>query len=380
MMVNMRTGKVKHGGEVTMNARERFHAMMQFGQTDRLPFWLLESITEQAVRSWCGQGMPQGVEITEYIGVDPLLQVHLSADPIPNFVAHTIDADERFVTAIDRYGFTVKTLKQERISPTCYYYIKGSVENRSDWEAMKKRYDPSDIRRFGPEWSPELLDYYRNASCPVTLVLPWGPGRGIKNGYMLGLEGFLDKVMNEPVLLEDMFEFWADFLIRLTTPLLEQVPIDLLFIDEDGIAFRNGPIVSPEIYRKIWIPPMRRFVEHAYAHGVRFVGQYTAGHVAPLIPALMSIGVNLFAPLEVAADMDARTLRKEYGRDLLLMGNIGRGALMGGIDAIDRELDAKTTWLVEQRGFIPAVDDQILPDITFDSYMHYVNRIKSWKP
>ena len=63
-------------------------------------------------------------------------------------------------------------------------------------------------------------------------MLNWGPGRGIKNGYMLGLERFLDVVINEPEFMEDIFDFWADFLIELVKPVIEDagVKIDYVFL------------------------------------------------------------------------------------------------------------------------------------------------------
>ena len=57
--------------------------------------------------------------------------------------------------------------------------------------------------------------------------------------------------------------------------------------------------------------------------------------------------------------MDAVDLRKEYGRDLLMIGNISRQAMMDGKDAIKAEVDRKIPYLMESGGFIPAFDDAV---------------------
>lgn len=361
-----------------MNARERFHTIMSFQQPDRIPMWKLEAITEQAVRRWCSEGLPLGAQIDRHVGFDPVIAVPLSTDPLPNFVPRTIATDENSFTTIDRYGFTVRTMKHAAVSPTTYYYLKGCVDTRADWEAMKNRYDPTDIRRYGTAWGDDLFEYYRTATCPIALTLTWGPGRGIKNGYMLGLEGFLDRVANEPALLEDMFEFWCDFLIRLVAPLLDRVQPDYIFLDEDGIAYKNSALVSPSVYRRLWIPHIRRFVEFVRSKGVAIVGHYTSGDVSCLIPALLDAGVTLFAPIEVASGMDVGRLRRTFGKNILLMGNIARDALIEGPEAIDRQLDAKVPVLLREGGYIPAVDDQILPDVSYSNYMYYVHRIRNY--
>ena len=362
-----------------MNAKERFQAVMHSQKVDRIPVWDLEGITEQAIRLWTTQGLPLGVDVQEYVGFDPQIVIPVSANPIPNFIPRTIASDDESVTATDIYGFTVRYLKEQSVSPRTYYYLRGCVESRSDWDAVKKRYDPSDIRRFGEAWGPELLDCYRAAPAPLYLWLPWGPGRSIKNGYMLGLERFLDVVAHEPEFIEDIFEFWCDFLIELVEPLVKEVQPDIIFVNEDGLAYKTSSLISPAMYRRLWLPHVRRFSDYVRSHGVEFVGHYTSGNIKPLMPALIDAGINLFAPLEVASGLDARDLRKEYGKDIVLMGNISRAALMAGTDAVDKEFNSKVPWMMDRGGYIPAVDDMILPDISFQSYMHYIELVKQWR-
>jgi uroporphyrinogen decarboxylase len=96
------------------------------------------------------------------------------------------------------------------------------------------------------------------------------------------------------------------------------------------------------------------------------------------MPTLLDTGFNVFAPLEVAADMDARHLRRRFGREALLWGNIGRQALMDGPQAIDEAIAALEP-LIAEGGFLPVVDDMILPDISYASFMHYAERIKGYR-
>ena len=362
-----------------MTGRERYQKIMAFETPDRVPLWDLEGITEGAVRQWCIDGFPPGRDVREFIRFDPYEKLPLGTGPIPSFVTRVVEEDEETITTIDPFGFTVRTAKAHAVAPIIYHYVKGSVETFEDWQEMKKRYDPNDIRRLPTSWGEELLEHYRNLDHPLSLNLVWGPGRGPKNGYMLGQDEFLHALHDHPKLVHDIFDFWADFLIELAGKLVETVPVDFVWLSEDGMAYKNSTMVGPEMFREFWHPYMKRVTDFLRGHGVQAIGHYTSGNITPLIPSFLDAGINLLGPLEVAADMDAVALRKEYGRDLLLMGNIGRAALMSGPDAVEEEFNAKVPWLMEQGGYIPAIDDMILPDISFESMMKYVELVREFE-
>ena len=363
-----------------MTPRERFQRVMHHERIDRIPmFRPYEAITQQAERLWCQQGLPLGMDPYAYIGFDPSELISLDTGPLPNFVPRTIESDDEWTTHIDRWGFTVKTSKQHQLSPTIYYYLKGSVDTREDWERMKTRYDPHDIRRYGSAWSPELLEHYRKAEHPVGIMMQWGPGRGPKNGYMLGLEAFLDRLTGDRAFIQGMFEFWMHFTIELLTPVVTGTKVDYLWFNEDGLAYKNSTLISPAMYREFWTPYIGKVIEFLRASGTDLIGFYTSGNIEPLLPALLDTGFNLFGPQEVAAGMDPVRLRRQYGENLLQMGGFSRQSLMDGRAAIDREFREKVPGLMEQGGTIPMVDDMILPDISFDSYVYYHDLVRNYR-
>jgi hypothetical protein len=373
--MNQHTSKV-----VDMNARERFNRIMHFQAVDRIPLWSVEEVMEGAIRTWIrDEDYPIGMSLSDVVKLDPVEIIRLDTDPLPAFVQRTLDEDDRWRIWVDQYGFTVKTLKAQSVGPVVYIYLSGVVNDRQDWEELKKRYDPADPRRQPRSWGPEFIAHYNNAAGPVGLRIDWGPGRGVKNGYAMGLEHFLEMLIGDPGLVEDMLDFWADFVIAMARDLVTNCQIDYAFFAEDGIGYRNSSLVSPKMYRKLWIPAMRKVTTFLYGHGIDVIGHYSSGNTLPLIPLLLDIGINTYFPLEVAAGMDAHELRNKFGGDILLIGNISRQALMDGPEAVDREFYAKVPSLMEAGGYIPAVDDAIMPDITFESYQHYIELVRSFE-
>ena len=364
-----------------MNARERFRRIMRFEPADGVPLWDVEGITETAVRQWIVNGdVPIGMSRKDLVSYDPRVEVKLDVDPIPAFVCREIASDEEWRTTTDQYGFTVKMSKTQSIGPTIYIYLDGPVHSRADWEDVKKRYDPDDPRRTPRDWSPELLESYETSSGPVGLRVDWGPGRHVKNGYMMGMERFLETVVTDPGLLRDMFEFWADFVIALARPWVDKVTFDFAYVGEDGLAYKNSSLVSPEMYRRIWAPAARRVTDFLHQSGIGVIGYYTSGNVTPLIPELLDTGFNLIQPLECAAGMDAPALRREFRKDLLMIGNISRQAFMAGPEAVEREFSEKVPALMAEGGFIPAIDDMVMPDMPYASVRRYGELVRDFRP
>lgn len=363
-----------------MNARERFNRIMHYQPVDRPPIWAVEGVAEGAVRRWIKDGsFPEGMVIGDVVPMDGSEIVRLDTDPLPAFVSRTLENNERWKTTTDEYGFTVRTLKEQSITPRIYYYISGSVSTREDWQRLRQRYDPAAPQRKPRTWGPELWEHYNTLTSPVGLCIDWGAGRGAKNGYTFGLEPFLEKVSSDPGLVKDMFDFWADFVIAVAGDWFDHVHFDYVFFNEDGIAYKNSTLVSPAMYRSLWIPALRKVVDFLHGRNVDLIAHYTSGNLRPLIPTLLDIGINMHMPLEVAADMDAVQLRSEFGRDIRLIGNISRQALMDGPRAIDEEFARKIPPLMADGGYIPAADDIITPDISFESYTYYIDKVRSYR-
>jgi hypothetical protein len=52
---------------------------------------------------------------------------------------------------------------------------------------------------------------------------------------------------------------------------------------------------------------------------------------------------------------------------------------MAGPEAVEQEFYRKVPRLMEEGGYIPAVDDMILPDISFAAMKRYVELVREFK-
>ena len=363
-----------------MTTRELFNRIMHFEQPDRTPLWLAEFVTEQAERKWVrDEGQPLDRLGEEEIGFDGEL-VTLRIDdqaPIPTFVPRTLSEEDDYTLTQDIYGNTVRTEKRSSLPPRHYMYVDSPLRTLADWQEMEKRFDPCDPRRLPLWWSDDYIRHLNASTEPVVLELNWGPARGIKNGYMFGFDRYMEILVEEPVILESVFDFWADFLIRYLEQFIDTLELDAFLFMEDGIGFKTSTMVSPAMFERIYSPYMGRVCQFLRSKGVDVIGYYGSGTVEPLIPNLLDAGVNLLSPLECTSGMDAVALRREYGRDLLMVGNISKESLMAGETAIRAEVERKIPYLMQEGGYIPAFDDMVLPDMKLADLKYCARLIKS---
>ena len=363
-----------------MTPKERFNRIMRFEPVDRPPVWSVEGVAEGTIRDWIKQDkIPMGMNLSQIIQMDKRESIPLDTEPLPNFIQETIEEDDEWITTKDIFGFTVRKLKKQSVSPTIYYYVGGTVNEPADWDELKKRYDPSDSRRKPRSWSPELWEYYNSCDCPVGMRIGWGPGRAAKNGYAMGLEQFLLTVAENPGFVKSIFDFWADFIIENAREWIENCHFDFVYFEEDGMGYKNSTLISPETYKAVWAPGVRKVADFLHTHGIHIIGYYSSGDIRPLIPAMLDIGINLHFPLENAAGMNALELRRQYGQDLRLIGNISRQSLMNGVSAVEKEFMEKVPPLMASGGYIPAADDMILPDISYESYTRLIDLTRKYR-
>lgn len=365
-----------------MTTRELFINIMHFRPVDRTPLWQVEEISEQAVRKWCKEeGFPLGLRGDEPFGFDcRLITLDLSNQPpLPAFIPETVSEDERTVTMRDVFGFTLRCDKTTAVSPRHYVYLDGPIKSRADWETMMQRYDPLDPRRFPIYWGDDFFEHCNRSQTPIVLGMNWGPGRGIKNGYMMGFNRFMEILTDEPSLLEAIFDFWADFTIRFLSSFIDRLRLDAFVFKEDGMGYKNSTLISPAMFRRLYAPYMRRVIDFLYAHGVDIIGYYSSGNLRPLLPELLDIGINMIAPVEAAAGMDAPSLRREFP-ELRMIGNIARAAITAGPEAIRAEVTRKVPPLMAAGGYIPALDDMVTPDMRYADVKLCCELIKACRP
>jgi uroporphyrinogen decarboxylase len=250
-------------------------------------------------------------------------------------------------------------------------YLERPVKDRASWESYKKRLDPYTPQRWPANWDAYVA---RCNQRDYALGLYAGSFFGFLREWM-GLEKLLLTFYDDPALIEDMMDHMLYLTTECARRVLEHIKPDFAMIWED-MAYKNGPMISPAMFRKFIMPRYRRLTDLLRSHGVDIIIIDTDGNVNQLIPLWIESGANATWPLEVAAGNDAVELRKKYGKDFILMGNIDKRVLAEGKDEIQKEIKAKVPFLLERGGYFPSPDHMVPPDVPWENYCYYIDLLR----
>ncbi len=110
-----------------------------------------------------------------------------------------------------------------------------------------------------------------------------------------------------------------------------------------------------------------------HKHGVDVVWVDCDGNIDALVPLWLEAGVNCMFPVEVGVwRADPVAYRKQYGKDLLIMGGFDKHILQRTPEGIRREVD-RLAPLVEEGGFIGFCDHRVPPDVPLENYRLFVD-------
>lgn len=366
--------------ETVCSSRERFLNVMEYASVDQVPNWEL-GYWPQTRERWLEEGA--GTEEFEgdwFSGVESLNMdlrefIPVNYGMIPLFEHEIIEKTDEYEIFRDQKGIVHKALIEGSVNGgrACMdQYLSHPVTDRASFNEMKKRHDPSSAGRI-PENINVETSRWQNRIEPLIL----GRNCSLLGFYWrarewLGTEGVSYAWYDMPELMHEMMEFFADFTIEVSKPVLERTEIDYVVLNED-MAYKTGPLLSPDTYLNFIFPHMKRLVDFLKSNGVKYVAVDSDGNSEALLPHLMDAGVDIIWPLERAADQDPVRLRKTYGRDLRLWGGVDKRELAKDKKAIDTHLKHLAP-VVEEGGFIPTVDHTVSPDISWENFTYYMER------
>ena len=349
--------------------RERFRRQMHYQPVDRGVHWEFGYLAETLAR-WHGEGLSDDLDemdaVEAYFGVDPRRYVPINTGLIPGFGGDTEvleeTADSRIIRTPDG---TVQEVQREGRT-TIPRYIKMPIENREDWQRYKERLDPKHPDRWQTDWQAVAAEL--NA-----LDQPVGIGLGSYFGVprnWIGFENIALMCYDDRPLVAEIIATLTEVQYTQIAAALEHCRVDFAGGWED-ICFRNGPIIGPAMFRELVVPHLKRVCDLLRGHGCDVIWTDCDGNINDLVPLWLEAGLNCMFPIEVHAGSDPLQLRKEYGRQILLIGGLAKYEFAKGRREIVAELK-RVESLVAEGGFIPHGDHRIPDDVPYDNYRYYV--------
>ncbi|MEI6132298.1 MAG: uroporphyrinogen decarboxylase family protein [Bacillota bacterium] len=353
-----------------MTNRERFIKTVLCEKVDRLPFIKHFGPWEETLKNWRTQGLGEQSDWGEGFGFDlGITTVNVNLGYFPAFEYEFISETTETVTYIDYMGIKKETRKDGCSMPR---FIDYPIKNREDWERVKReRLNSNDPQRFPENWS-ELVKSYNSGDIVVQLGdFPYGLFGTLRD--MMGVEEFLVSLYEEPELIKEMMDYLTDFWLEIYAKVCKDVKVDVIHIWED-MSGKQGSLISPAMIREFMLPNYKKIKAFAQAQNIPVFSMDTDGNCSELVPLFMEGGINLMLPFEVAAGSDIVDFRRKYP-SLGILGGIDKQEIAKGKVAIDRELD-RIQEMFQSSGYIPALDHLAHPDISWNDYCYYIEKLK----
>ncbi len=188
----------------------------------------------------------------------------------------------------------------------------------------------------------------------------------------MGIENLSLALYDYPGMIEEMVGHWSELCARQIERLPADLPSRPVSWWED-MASKNGPLLSPEQFRRFIMPGYRRVMDAARRRGCALSIVDCDGNPAELVPCWLEVGVNVMYPLEVQAGSNPLEWRKRYGPSLLLRGGLDKEAVARGPRPSPMSWTALRP-LVEQGGYVPHLDHLVPPTVGYGNYLEYLRQ------
>jgi len=342
---------IKQGAPKEIKKADAFNRYFQFEHIHNL-----QEIVSEHNRT----DLPE-TEAGEFFFVTPAI--------LPVFEKKVISEDERHRVEMTHGGTTVEVSKE--FPGRMPKYLDRPVKDRATWNEYRKRLDPYTPERWPSDWWG-FVEKTNSEDTPTLLMLEGF--FGILREWT-GMENLLYMFYDDPKLVEDMMDHMLYFMMGIAQRVLRDVRVDCIRFWED-MAYKTGPLISPDMFKKYMVPRYKKVTEFLHSHGIDVIHVDCDGNIDELIPLWLECGINFHWPLEVAAGMDAVALRKKYGKELILSGNIDKRVFVKGKDAIREEVMSKVPFLLETGGYLPSLDHAIPPDVPLEGFRYYTNLLR----
>jgi uroporphyrinogen decarboxylase len=293
---------------------------------------------------------------------------------IPPYDYKVIEENDQYVIARHGHGIVTKALKEGTVDGgrMCMdQYLEFPVKVHEDFADVKRRLIAGIAQRYPGDLDAQI-PAWRGRDYPLVL----GHNCAANGFYwrareFMGTEALSFAFYEQPALIHEMMDFYADFIIETSRPVLEKIKVDYFVLNED-FAMKSGPLLGPEMFRTFIFPHLKRMVEFFRAHGTRYFAVDSDGDPTVLIPLLMDAGVDTVWPIERASNVSPMEWRRRFGPSLRLWGGIDKREIAKGPKAI-REHLSELIPLIEEGGYIPTIDHTVPPDVSWDNFRYYMD-------
>jgi hypothetical protein len=314
-----------------MNSRERFCETMAYGSPDRVPYFH-EGMEDDVIQEWHKQGLSPTADVYDVFGFDFREDIEPDLEP--------------------RFG------------------LRKWPKSLSELDRLQRALDPKERGRLPRRWN-SLVDKWRSRDYPLFLRVHRGLFLSMGVAGWKRFKEVMYLTIRDPKFVREAMRIQGVFSALIAERVLKEAEIDGAIFTEP-IAENHGPLISPRMYEDLVLRSYEPVLAVLRRYRVATIVLLTFANIGLLIPSILKWGFNCLWACEVSQKgMDYRDLRREFGRNLRLIGGIDLDVLRLSKETIKKEVYEKVPPLLADGGFVPLADGRVRKDVPFEKYVYY---------
>ena len=274
-----------------MNSRQRVLTALTLGQPDRVPF--MDFFDNGIKFEIMGTQEVDEAHFARKVGMDAIYFADYST---PIFCRNHYDEDG----GAKAFGLTGET----------QFIGEGLIRTEDDLKVIDLP-DPHDESYY--DLAKRFMDRYHDQDLAIYAGLrPFGMFNTI---YSMPMMDFAMALQDDLKLIDTMMDIFIEWNLVVLEK-LQNLGIDFITAYND-MAYKDGPLVSPQVFREVFMPKMK-----VVAEAIKVPWAFHSdGDLTLVMDDLLSLGMNGMNPFEPPV-MDLKDAKAKWGDRICLWGNI----------------------------------------------------------
>jgi len=145
-----------------------------------------------------------------------------------------------------------------------------------------------------------------------------------------------------------------------------------VFVEQD-MAGTNGPLISPQMFRRLCLPYLKQRIEHIKRFADQ-VGLHNCGNNIPLMEMFIEAGIDYYQSLQTTAGMEIGRLKQQFGDRMVFWGGVAVEVLIRGTpDDVRKEVRTAMQRGAPGGGFILGPSHSIAMGTSYENFMAMID-------
>jgi len=136
---------------------------------------------------------------------------------------------------------------------------------------------------------------------------------------MFGFEKLFKLLVKDKGFIKEAVKQMSDYSITVGEKIIEDGGEYIHMTNDLGL--KGTSIISPRMFREFFKPSIKKFCKKIHDLGGKIL-MHSCGYIMEMLPDFVEMGIDALHPIETAAGNDIVEIKKKFGKDLILIGNV----------------------------------------------------------